>query len=292
MKRALGWIGWGLGGLAALAIGAALLGLVVLYAQASRRPEGRPQYVALGSSFAAGLGLGSRAPRSPFVCQRSENGYPSESARLLGLSLVDMTCSGATTKNVLAGGQVFLGSQIDALGPETELVTLTTGGNDLRYVGDLTFMAGGKSETMAGWIMRRLWSGPMEPRPYAEFHRTLVGTLGEVRRRAPRARIVVLTYPTILPPSGSCPRLQMTPNETEAMRAVGDRLAETTRAAAAEAGAEIVDMHRLGAAHHACSAAPWVNGWLDTEGAPFHPTRAGAQATAQALRDRLREARS
>lgn len=67
------------------------------------------------------------------------------------------------------------------------------------------------------------------------------------------------------------------------MRTVGDRLAATTRSAARAGGAVLVDMHVPGAAHHACSGAPWTTGWPSANGAPFHPTRRSAEATAQAI---------
>lgn len=148
--------------LAVIAIGF-LLVVAVLFYQARQRPAGNPQYVALGSSFAAGIGLGPRAPGSPLVCMRSTNGYPQQLARMRGLSLVDVTCSGATAKHVLSGGQVFLGPQRDALSPSTELVTMTIGGNDVRYVGDLAMMAGSASRSIFGWGLRRITNGPLTP---------------------------------------------------------------------------------------------------------------------------------
>ena len=39
------------------------------------------------------------------------------------------------------GGQYFHGPQVGALNENTQPVTLTTGGNDVSYVGDLTFLA-------------------------------------------------------------------------------------------------------------------------------------------------------
>ncbi len=57
------------------------------------------------------------------------------------ISLGDRTCSGATTTQVLHGGQYFQGPQIDALSNDTQIVTLTTGGKDIFYIGDLTFLA-------------------------------------------------------------------------------------------------------------------------------------------------------
>lgn len=265
-------------------IGAAGLFGVLVW-QGSRTPTGNPHYVALGSSFAAGLGLGDRAPDSPLVCMRSVNGYPQQLARMLKLPLLDMSCSGATTTHVLSGGQMFQGPQIDAVTADTALVTLTTGGNDVSYVGDLTFMAGRNSSSLMGWGLRRFWKGPrtFEQRDFAAMESTLLSTLRELRLRAPRARIVVVTYPVILPPQGTCDKLGLGPEEVATMRLVGEQLAQATRSAAKAAGAIVVDMATLGVGHDACSAEPWVNGARDVVGSPFHPTLAGAQATAKAI---------
>jgi len=46
-------------------------------------------------------------------------------------------------------------------------------------------------------------------------------------------------------------------------------------------------MHRLGAAHNACSAEPWTNGATALLKAPFHPTLAGAKAAADAISQAL-----
>lgn len=116
---------------------------------------------------------------------------------------------------------------------------------------------------------------------------TLRAILAEVRRRSPRAKVAVLTYPTILPPAGSCTTLQLTDAQVATMRIVGNRLADLTRDAAQDAGATFIDMHRLGADHHACSAEPWVNGWADAVGTQFHPTLAGSKAMAMAIADTL-----
>lgn len=64
------------------------------------------------------------------------------------------------------------------------------------------------------------------------------------------------------------------------MRAVAARLAPTVRKAALAGGAILVDLDLLGQAHDACSAAPWTDGWWNLTGAPFHPTRFGAQESA------------
>ncbi|MDG2004636.1 MAG: SGNH/GDSL hydrolase family protein [Novosphingobium sp.] len=267
----------------------ALIALAFLYYQGKRKPVGNPQYVAMGSSFAAGIGLGKRPAGSPLVCMRSVNGYPQQLARMRGLSLVDVSCSGATASHVLSGGQVFLGPQLDALGQDTELVTMTVGGNDVRYVGDLSFMAGRKSKSPIGWLMRRFWTGPLTPeqRDFLDLHGTLVAILQQIRRRSPKAKVVVLSYPLVLPPDDPCPKLQLSADEAGMMGQVGENLADVTRSAAQDGGAIFIDMQHLGAKHHACSPEPWVNGWNDTAGAQFHPTLEGSKAMVKAIAQAL-----
>jgi len=260
-------------------------GLLILL-QNRQRPHTNSSYVALGSSFAAGLGLGQRAEGSPLISQRSVNGYPQQLARLLKItSVTDMTSSGATVSHVLHGGQMGLGPQIDALGPDTKLVTLTGGGNDVSYVGDLTMMAFGNRGGLKGWLAGLFWKGAKSvgERDFEGLERNLVALFAEIRRRSPQARIIVATYPAILPEPGTCDKLGISAAQADLMRPVATRLAEVTRATAAVAGATVVDMAALSAGHDACSAEPWVNGIAPDAGAPFHPTMAGAEATARAI---------
>ena len=114
------------------------MAVVALVAWQGRRvPQGDPHYVAMGSSFAAGIGLGPRAPGSPIACMRTINGYPQQLARLLHITILDVTSSGATTAHILHGGQYFQRAQLDAVTAATQLVTITSGGNDIGYVGGI-----------------------------------------------------------------------------------------------------------------------------------------------------------
>ena len=58
------------------------------------------RYVALGSSMAAGPGIRPRADGAPLPAGRSARNYPHLVADRLGLDLVDVTYSGATTANL------------------------------------------------------------------------------------------------------------------------------------------------------------------------------------------------
>lgn len=259
-----------------------------------KHPQPNAYYVALGSSFAAGLGLGPRAPGSPIVSKRSQNGYPQQLARMLEVpSFTDMTSSGATIRQVLNVGQMYLGPQVHALGPDTRLVTLTAGGNDVGYVGDLMLLAYRNRKGVVGCLLKAFWKGPIPvgKRDWQTLSSDMRATLREIRLRSPKAHIIVATYPTILPTSNVCMRLGLTGEQAALMRPVGESLAEITRLAAHEAGATLVDMATLSVEHDVCSAEPWVNGPYPETGAgfAFHPTLAGAQATAHAIFRRLGE---
>ncbi|AAT89160.1 hydrolase [Leifsonia xyli subsp. xyli] len=79
------------------------------------------RYVALGDSFAAGMGGGIEYGK----CRRSPKSYPEIFARDTGVDLVvNAACAGATTRDLLK-------NQLIALDDRTELVTLSIGGNDL-----------------------------------------------------------------------------------------------------------------------------------------------------------------
>lgn len=262
------------------------LGIAIwLVLDAQRTPTQKPEYVALGSSYAAGAGLGPRQPDSPVVCARSINGYPPRLARKLGMSIVDMTCSGAVTAHVLNGGQFFQAAQIRTLSAQTKLVTVTVGGNDIGFVRDLYLLAARNSNTAFGWAVGKIWSGPpgMEKRGFRELERQLASLIRAIRLKSPKAKVVVATYPTVLPSSGTCPNLRLSSAEVDQMRGVENRLAAVTRLIASQQGAIVVDMHTLGADHNACSASPWTRGWGPISQSPFHPTELGAQATADAL---------
>ncbi|NUS99525.1 MAG: SGNH/GDSL hydrolase family protein [Sphingomonas sp.] len=265
--------------------------MTIVWVQARRTPTNDPEYVALGSSFAAGAGLGPLQKGSPLLCARSVGGYPQQVARTLGLSIVDMACGGAVTRHLLHGGQFFQGPQSRVVDKRTRLVTITVGGNDTLYTGDLSQLAARNTDTVWGWLVRNVWSGPKTEaeRNYPRLRAELVATIQAIRRRQPKAAVVLATYPTILPPSGTCPLLSLTRSEADRMRIVAARLAATSRAAAEEGGAILVDMNALGARHHACSDSPWTQGWTNGGIAPFHPNRSGAAATAEAIVDALRK---
>jgi lysophospholipase L1-like esterase len=276
LRYALRIAGAGLGLVAAA--GLAIVGL--LFWQGRQPPATDGSYVALGSSFAAGIGLGPRARGSPIQCFRTDGGYPPLVARRAGLALVDMTCSGSTTGHILDGGQMLLGPQLAAIGPDVRHVTITSGGNDVGYIGDL-MAASGNMGRVGRWL-----NGAVKPaadRPYAAVERNLNAIIAHVRARAPKARIFLVSYPAIFPANGNCAATGVSDQQAGISRSVAARLAAVTRKAAAASGATLVDMHGLSAGHDVCSGSPWVSGAVAEDGAPFHPNKAGSAAIAASI---------
>lgn len=263
-----------------LAAVAALTIFALLYWQGSRKPATDGEYIALGSSFAAGIGLGPRAPGSPVHCFRTTAGYPALVARRTGLRFVDMSCSGSTSEHILDGGQLLLGPQLSAVGPQAQLVTITSGGNDVGYIGDLMAASGGIAG-LAGWL-----NGPARPaadRPYDRVTAKLEQIVREVRIKAPSARIVLVSYPAILPEQGNCAATGVSDAQAQISRDVAARLAAATRRAADEEDALLIDMAALSKGHDVCSQSPWVNGAEPAHGTAFHPNTEGSAAVAAGI---------
>jgi lysophospholipase L1-like esterase len=164
-------------------------------------------YVALGSSFAAGPGV---TPRVDRAAGRSGRNYPHQVADALSLHLVDVTCSRATTANILSEPQrahrTRMRPQIEAVTSDTLLVTITVGGNDLGYIGALIRgsllnavarrvrpLSARLADRLRGWVDHTV--GPEE---VAAVTAALADIVAQVRDRAPRARVLLVDYLTVL----------------------------------------------------------------------------------------------
>ena len=267
-------------GLLVIIGGGAVAVFGLLYWQAAKTTDQSGEYVALGSSFAAGIGLGQRAHDSPIQCFRTVGGYPTLVAKKTGMHLVDMSCSGSTTKHILSGGQLLLGPQLAAIGTATKLVTITSGGNDVGYIGDL-MVASGNMGRFGAW-----WHGDIRPadaRPYDAVTDNLIKIIHSVRQIAPSAKILIINYPAIIPPNGRCASLGISKQQADISRDLAQQLALATKRAVDESGAQLIDIAKASVGHDVCSKVPWVNGASVETGTAFHPNSAGAAATADAI---------
>jgi lysophospholipase L1-like esterase len=180
----------------------------------------------------------------------------------------------------LSGGQLLLGPQLAAIGPATKLVTITSGGNDVGYIGDL-MVASGNMGRFGAW-----WHGDIksaDKRPYDIVTNNLTEIIKSVRQKAPSAKIIIINYPAIMPPSGSCAALGISKNQADISRDLAQKLAQATQRALDESGAQLVDIANASVGHDVCSKVPWVNGASVKAGTAFHPNAAGAEATSDAI---------
>lgn len=247
------------------------------------------QYVAMGSSFAAGAGFGTQKPGTPNRCGRSDQNYASLLAAKLNLILDDQTCNGATTTHLL-GPWNEIAAQLDAVGPDTRLVTATIGGNDLNYAAYLLATACGADNMVA--IGGRTIPCPPHSVPTEADYAALESRMREVVRRvkakAPQARFIYVQYVTLVPrrPCSSAP---IPPEKAAVAREIGRRLAAITVRAARLEGGEVLDADRLSRRHTACDAEPWSVGAKEVpgQGALWHPSRLAHAEIAAALAQRL-----
>lgn len=251
---------------------------------------------ALGSSFAAGPTLEPVADRA---AMRSRLNYPHRLAAALGADLVDLTVSGATTATILDEPQVItprveFPAQINSLPPDAGLVTVTAGGNDLRYIGSMLATAWRRYDPAAAMTA-------MLGRDYPEIARPTVPSVdavadglarivAETRVRASHARVVLVDYLTVLDPESRSATVGFTGHELAALRDLADALELAYRRAADRSGAELVAASDLSRGHGVGSAEPWVNDFIPearrTAGS-FHPNADGMAAVAAALVARL-----
>jgi lysophospholipase L1-like esterase len=252
------------------------------------------RYVALGSSFGAGPGIGTRAEGSPRRAWRSAQNYAHLLAERLDLELVDVTYSGATAAELVDGGSTGEPAQIEAVTEATGLVTVTCGGNDVGYLPRLTLSSFPRPLRALPTIRRRVAEfGRLSDERLAGLGATFDRLTGEIRRRAPRADIVLVDYLTILPPDDAQPTGVLPRDIADWGRDVAGRLAEETRAAAERAGCGYVAASVASRDHHAWAPDPWTRRFHYSlrGGAPYHPNLRGMTAVAGLLADVVRPGR-
>jgi len=222
-------------------------------------------YVAMGSSYAAGIGIPDATGGS---CDRSTHNYPSLVAAALRLTLDDVSCSGATTANVLTTTQYGNPPQVDAVTSGTALVTFTVGGNDIGYVAT-AFACGGRGSGCA--VDQAQLSSAL-----TALRISLTTVVSTIRSRAPSAKIVLVTYPRLVPPT-TCPALDYTVRGSQIVGSMGEDLEQVFLEVARSTHVLLADPYAIGSGHGPCAPAPerWVAGHTVTVGFPYHPTAQG-----------------
>jgi lysophospholipase L1-like esterase len=230
----------------------------------------QPGYVALGDSYASGVGT-----RTYFdtTCDRSVYAYAELLASRLGLALNFQACSGAKTSDVLS-------KQVGALSTSTSYVTISVGGNDIGFSSVLEKCAlpfydcTGDIDKAVGLIQS-----------------SLVGALDsvytQIHNRAPNAKVVVVGYPHLFNGVACNALARISPTEEGQLNAAADTLDNAIKGRAAAHGFTFEDVRGPFTGHAVCDKVEWLNGLSNPVSESYHPNRDGHVAFANLLQPLL-----
>ncbi|MFX0581321.1 SGNH/GDSL hydrolase family protein [Nocardia nepalensis] len=267
--------------------------------QAIAEPIEGIHYVALGDSFAAGAGVFPQAELA--TCTRSAVNYPALVAEELGVeTFKDVTCGGATLDDLASPQRgVVSGTaapQFDALTPDTTLVTMTMGGNDIGLAKQALLCGNLLPEPNGTSCADAFTAGGVDI--FAERTKALASVYGtaidEIRSRAPKATVAIVGYPTASR-AGACPEQQPAwPRDADYLQGVLVDLNALLRNVSAAHGAIFVDTAASSVGHDMCAAPDqqWINGLIPSLSTPsfvpLHPNTFGEQNIAQQVVAALR----
>ncbi len=227
------------------------------------------RYVALGDSYtAAPL---RRLPDKVKGCMRSKKNYPHlVAAELDHTKLVDVSCSGASTDSLFDRqgfdhGDSQRPPQLDALTPDTDLVTVSIGANDFRLFRQMIIecLAIAKSDPHGAPCQESNNRGKQDRLAHTidRIEPRVRRVVEDIRERAPQARVLFVGYPRLLPSTGSCVhRLPLADGDYDYARKLNERLAAAVRDGGISGGAEYVNLYDASQDHDICSDEPWIAG--------------------------------
>ncbi len=210
-------------------------------------------------------------------CFRSTANYPSLVAKTLGAKLDDHTCGGARTGDFHRSQFPDVPAQLSAVKPGVDLVTLGTGGNDQQVFAKLTRQCPGlRSRDPDGSPCRDFMRSSGEDALLSALAATrtrLTRLVGQVRKLAPHATVLVVGYPQIVSPEHTCDELPLARGDYAYAEEVNLALTDALRSAARANHATYIDVWAASRGHDICSDDPWVNGSVSDQkrAAAYHP---------------------
>lgn len=253
------------GALALLTVIGSLAWVGAAPATASTTLPPAAHYVALGDSYSSGVG----APPYDLdtTCQRSSQSYPPLWAEEHHpATFVFVACSGAKTTDVLI-------SQSKAIRSDTDLVTITIGGNDAGFAPVLQTCTVAPSDAtcIAAVNVAEIFVLFVLPNLLAQ-------TYAAIRHAAPHAQVIVLGYPRLFELTSSCddplaPDLVRRTKLNEGADTLDGVISSVSR----WFGFDFEDVRGRFAGHGVCSGSnSWINGpSVPATVGPYHPNATG-----------------
>ncbi|NYG60412.1 lysophospholipase L1-like esterase [Nocardioides daedukensis] len=287
----------------------------------AKKPLVYKEYVSLGDSWSADVKLIDAhglpdARHAPIDCAQSQVNYPKLLAAALKVKIHrDATCGSATTDDFYAPQTAFIGGtnppQFDRLTKKTDLVTIGIGGNDASVAAaaldclnvlpvnvpvPLPALDLGlplvPSALPLGGCKERFTAGGVDQLAVAikASEPKLIRAIKDVRKRSPKARILMVDYLAAVPPKTCYPFLPMTESDRAYLAKAFRSLNAMVKSAARKGGAEFVDTYTPSLGHDVCAALDKryveVVGVSVNDlgiGIPAHPNSAGARAQFRAV---------
>lgn len=247
----------------------ALTSVSVTAAQGAAR-----EYVALGDSFASGVGTRTYYAGSG-GCYRSPKAYPVIDAARISATLSFRACSGAVTGDVL-------NNQLGTLGIGTDYVTVQVGGNDAGFSSVITTCA------QPSWASN---CNAAIDKAQAFIRTALPGRLDEVyssiRTKAPHATVVVVGYPRLFNGEDCNAGTWFSPAEMTRLNATADLLNATTKGRADARSYAFANPTSAYLSHAVCASVEWVNGLSNPTRESYHPNVKGQGAYANLVDNHL-----
>jgi len=266
----------------------------------STKPNKPLKVVALGDSYSSGEG----AP--PFLngtdaagnkCHRSSAAYPEVifGSKPKKYNLSFHACSGAMIEDFFSPNQLNAKenkAQLDWLTPDTDVVTLSAGGNNAHFPEVMNYCA-----RRAVWqpSCRTIWAGAVD----AAINSMSIGTgrstdnfpdlFAAVHARSPHATVYVLGYPRFFAKNRTSPCFTGVPDEFFTgpdMLWINQEIAKldsTVKNAAGKFGFVFVDTYDSMNKHELCTNKPWLSAAQIPKAYSFHPNVDGQKGLAETL---------
>lgn len=274
-----------------LALTATAAASAVGAASASGATRAPLRYVALGDSYSAASGVLPIDATAPAACLRSSRNYPKVIASRVATQLTDVTCGAADTGDYFTEQYPGVAPQLDAVKKDTQLITMTIGGNDSGVFINAIVQCGaaGAASLGQGSPCKDQYGSSFETTVKKTTYPSLVKALKAVRAKAPKAKVGILSYPWIVPTSGGCyPQMPIASGDVPYLRHLQATLNDAVRRAAAATGATYVDLNKVSDGHDACKpiGVRWVEPVVGgTNPVIVHPNALGeSKMAAQAIK--------
>jgi lysophospholipase L1-like esterase len=218
------------------------------------------KYVALGDSYSSGAGAGSYTNSG---CMRTNAAYPAVYAK--SHDITDFTfvaCGGATTSKVNS-------TQLKFLTADTDLVTITIGGNDIGFGKVMQTCTMSSAAACASAVTKA------ETTALTKLPAMLDTTYAGIKAKSPNAMVVVLGYPELYSNTAKACGFVAPASQTK-LNEAGKVLNSVIEAEAAKFGFEYGDPTAAFTGHELCSKTPYLTGVnFAAINASYHPSPAG-----------------